>query len=71
METKWRLPTENELNKMYKNLFREGIGGFANDYYWSSSEDDSSGAWYQLFFDGYQGCLYKYDDARVRAVRAF
>jgi hypothetical protein len=32
----WYLPSYNELEKMYNN--RIAIGGFANTYYWSSSQ---------------------------------
>jgi len=33
----WRLPTNLELNILFKNKIK--IGGFENDYYWSSNED--------------------------------
>jgi len=47
------------------------VGGFAGDYYWSSSEDYSATAWYQYFTIGTQYYGSKYYTLRVRAVRAF
>jgi hypothetical protein len=67
----WFLPSLDELNLMYENLYLEGVGGFGDDYYWSSSEGIAGLAWYQYFFIGYQGSYYKYFPYRVRAVRAF
>ena len=66
--TGWRLPTKDELYMLYKN--KEEIGGFASNYYWSSSEYDKSNAWHQDFFSGYQGNYNKYSTYYVRAVRA-
>ena len=46
------------------------IGGFANYYYWSSSEFDNNFAWFQNFWGGNQINNYlNYNN--VRAVRAF
>jgi hypothetical protein len=72
----WRLPTKTELNLMYFYLKKNGLGGFSDGYYWSSSESDSTNAWGQRFSDGYQynGLNYFYtktDTYSVRAVRAF
>jgi hypothetical protein len=67
----WFLPSKDELNLMYQNLKLAGIGGFADDDYWSSSEGSSSYAWIRSFIDGYQYSNYKDDGSRVRAVRAF
>jgi len=68
----WRLPSKDELNWMYENLHEEGIGGFAGyDPYWSSSEDYSYGVWSQYFGNGSQSTKGRYDNARVRAIRAF
>jgi hypothetical protein len=66
----WYLPSKDELNKLYINNII--IGGFAGNYYWSSSECDASNTWIQYFYNGYQGCFGKegYPDY-VRAVRAF
>ena len=66
---KWRLPDKEELNLMYKNLRVKGVGGFDNDYYWSSSEYSSNFAWYQYFGSGYQYDGYgKGSTLRVRAT---
>ena len=64
----WRLPTKYELNLLY--LQKDVVGGFAGDYYWSSTEDDGF-AWYQYFADGGQSNYNKTLTSRVRAVRAF
>jgi hypothetical protein len=48
------------------------LGGFATDYYWSSSEYNSDSAWGQYFVNGTQFLNGKnYPTLRVRAVRAF
>jgi len=67
----WFLPSKDELNLMYENLKVAGVGGFADNYFWSSSEYGTLDAWYQDFYDGAQGEDYKYATYRVRAVRAF
>lgn len=65
----WFLPSKDELNKLYIN--RVAIGGFADDYYWSSSEYSTTNAWRQNFDNGGQANYVKYYAKRVRAVRAF
>ena len=66
--TDWFLPSKDELNLLYQQ--KSVVGGFATNYYWSSSEGGSYDAWYQYFGDGYQG--YGKDlTLPVRAVRAF
>jgi hypothetical protein len=70
----WFLPSKDELNLMYLNLYMNNLGGFSDGKYWSSSEYNvyaANHAWYQLFTNGYQ-----YEDDRihnygVRPVRAF
>ena len=65
----WYLPSKDELNKLYIN--RVAIGGFANNYYWSSTENTSGSAWWQIFGTGGQGASNKVSNLSVRAVRAF
>jgi hypothetical protein len=80
----WFLPSKDELNMMYHELAdtdnnetNSGVGddgnpgGFASNYYWSSSQNYSYDAWIQDFDDGYQYDYNKTNTIRVRAVRAF
>ena len=77
--TDWFLPSKDELNTMYTNRVTinttasaNGGSDFSSDYYWSSSETGTTGAWIQGFGNGQQVSYNKYyDDIRVRAVRAF
>ena len=52
----WRLPTKAELNILFKN--KDKIGGFKNDYYWSSTENNQQygqyGVWLKEFNGGYE-----------------
>lgn len=66
----WYLPSEDELNELYKN--KVNIGGFANMIYWSSSEYDNVCAWYENFGNGFLRTNdNKYTSKCVRAVRSF
>ena len=64
----WRLPTKQELEILYVNNQR--IGGFDDNYYWSSTEVDYSNAWSQNFYNGHQANATKSNAPYVRAVRA-
>ena len=67
----WYLPSKDELNLMYLN--RAIIGGFTNNYYWTSSQSDENFAWYQSFPDG-SLLNYPYGKAGgfyIRAIRSF
>ena len=68
-KTEWFLGSLGEMKLMYDNL--QGVGGFVAYYYWSSSERDQGGAWYQLFASGYQHYNSKDNTYYVRPVRAF
>jgi hypothetical protein len=71
----WYLPSKDELNKLYLN--QSSIGGFANSFYWSSSEKEFHEAeifaWIQLFGTAGVGAErgFKYEGRRVRAIRTF
>ena len=67
----WFLPSKGELHLIYTNLHLAFLGGFAADFYWSSTETGSSLAYFQGFVSGYQDFDSKGDRNRVRAVRAF
>jgi hypothetical protein len=64
----WRLPTKEEIEKIYK--YKDRIGGFKDHSYWSSSEFSDNYAWYFNFNDGFANNHDKYVSANyVRAVR--
>ena len=69
--TDWFLPSMEELALMYTNLKQRNLGGFSNNWYWSSSQISNNYAWYQSFSDGRRLDSVKYDTGSVRAVRAF
>jgi len=67
--TDWYLPSKDELDKLCTN--RVSIGGFASDWYWSSSEAGTAYiAWSRYFGGGTMGGA-KFGSWRVPAVRAF
>ncbi len=67
----WFLPSKEELHLMYKNLYEKGVGGFADDYYWSSSESNAGEAWNQYFLGGFRYGDSKANPRNTRAVWAF
>jgi len=68
----WFLPSRDELNLMFRNLAAHGLGNFAPEPYWSSTQSSKTNAWYQLFNNGK---IYpngrKTNKFRVRPARAF
>jgi TolB-like protein len=67
----WRLPTKGELELLYTNLRKKNLGALGNDWYWSSSQTNTTHAWIQRFSDGMQSPNYKSSPNCVRAVRTF
>jgi len=65
----WHLPTIAELKLLYEQQMQ--VGGFANDDYWSSTEQDVNSAWIQGFARGDQDRYNKHSKLRVRAVHVF
>jgi len=69
MNSKWRLPSKDELNAMYHQLHLKGLGGFESTYYWSSSEVGGYYAWSQFFGSGFQHDSHRDSYLLVRLVR--
>jgi hypothetical protein len=70
----WFLPSKEELEAVYTNLFLENLGDFnENDTFWTSSEFSSSHVWYVSFVNGFTDIdtLNKYTQLKVRPVRSF
>ena len=68
--TDWYLPSKDELDQLYINS--AAVGGFADNYYWSSTESGISAARIQNLTSGYQFSGGNKSTAyNVRAVRSF
>jgi len=70
----WFLPSFDELNWMYGNLHKKGIGGFKNErygYYWSSTQEMFNTAFVIDFSDGRQTKSDVIYAEYVRAIRQF
>ncbi len=67
----WYLPSKEELLLMYDNLHPQGLGGFTNTWYWSSSEATAHNARLVSFTNGNSTTAGKMHTYYVRAVRAF
>lgn len=63
----WFLPSKDELNALYNS----GVITLVDNYYWSSSEYDTSTAWFQNFSYGFQKYFYKNTTLNLRAIRSF
>ena len=67
----WFLPSKNELNYvLYLNSTQKGgnLGGFQSSSYWSSTENNATIAWGQIFDNGIQFTDVK-TEHRLRALR--
>lgn len=66
----WYLPSKWEIHQLF--LRKSYVGGFANDYYWSSTEVNATGAWAQYLVNDFS---YETPKSRtvenVRAIRSF
>jgi hypothetical protein len=75
----WYMPSVHELKLMHSNIGQGNklglgnIGGFVNNGYWSSTEDNPAEAWYHNFTGLLGGTSYtsKFSNAYIRAVRQF
>jgi hypothetical protein len=75
----WYMPSKYELNLMFYNIGQgapapnTNIGNFQENWYWSSTEADSTTAWRQAFIIGlgWQNKTEKFYDFGLRAVRLF
>jgi hypothetical protein len=67
----WFLPSKDELDLIYENLYKKNLGGFSDSGYWSSSEYSAKFAWGQNFYYEVQDDFSRSSAYRVRPVRAF
>jgi hypothetical protein len=68
----WFLPSKDELNQMYENLYPFNVGSFRSDYYWSSSEETFDHGWAINFSPKtVVGLIKNTATVNTRAIRAF
>lgn len=67
----WFLPSKAELNLLYEQKAAGKVNGLDADFYWSSSETSSTGAWSQSFMNGANSSAHKSGNYGVCAVRVF
>ncbi|MFH7003733.1 hypothetical protein [Flavobacterium bizetiae] len=70
----WFLPSEGELELIYKNLYLNNLGNFTDSNYWSSSEIDSGNVITIVFKTGEKISTPKIpvkDTTKARAIRYF
>ncbi len=68
----WYLPSDGELGTMDNNLNQQGLGGFVNTWYWSSSfEAGYDNAYARNIGNNGVGSLSRNDSYHVRAARNF
>lgn len=67
----WFLPSTDELNLIYLNLYLQSLGGLHGGVYWSSTEADATRAYYHYFELNDIHPTDKNSYLNVRAVRAF
>ena len=67
----WFLPSKDELYLLYLQKVAGKVGGFVNNFYWSSTETSYNEAWSQSFTNGAGAGAGKNGSYYVRAIRAF
>jgi hypothetical protein len=69
----WHLPNEEELNRLYVNLRKMGIGGFENNSYWKLTDNTrvKNGIFYEgAFRESFGGRQYGNSTSNICSVRA-
>ena len=61
----WRLPTREELKRIYHELYKKGVGKYFKGYYWTSTEE-SEGHYYCLNLSEWK-YINAFDDKRMYA----
>ena len=64
-----RLPDIDELEAMYEQLHKKGIGNFKEEIYWSATPFSADAAWYFDFKNGRDGTMSKKLTANIRLIK--
>jgi hypothetical protein len=67
----WYLPSRDELNLIYVNLYLQNLGNLSSDFYWSSTEYNASEAYYHFFYNNDRGYISKGQGFLVLPIRSF
>jgi hypothetical protein len=65
----WRLPTEDELNFIYKN--KDKIGSFSNSHFWSNTVMVCFNFWHTILIPVQSSLNDKESKHNVHALRSF
>jgi hypothetical protein len=66
---KSRMPEIDELEAMYEQLHKKGLGNFKDDIYWSGTSLNEDAAWYFDFKKGCDGTMLKNLFANIRLIK--
>ena len=68
----WRLPDRNELDAIYRELYKKGMGDLRDDTYWTSGIQDEHHRWARDFGNGrWKADAVTLEKNAFRAVRKF
>lgn len=65
----WIMPDRNQLQIIYKEFYKNGLGDLVNGFYWTGEQYTTQYAWSQNFDTGVQHSYTKFHKNNVRPIR--
>ncbi len=69
IEGGWIVPNRIQLQIVYKEFYKMGLGNLSNKFYWTCEEFNTQYAWSQNFDSGVQHSYTKFHKNNVRPIR--